>query len=129
MLEEIKVISKYVKETDNASLKNNILFGQWLSKARSRYKYIKNKDLPQQFDKWIHKECGMVKQTIYNYINLSKLMCIALKLCGCRVSKTYFINNHKSLMTYFQNEENAAWRHRFDCKCSDCNAYFFGMEF
>ena len=40
----------------------------------------KNKDLPKQFDKWVHKECGMVKQTIYNCINRYKLMCIALKL-------------------------------------------------
>ena len=72
MLEEIKVISKYVKETKNASLKNNILFGEWLSNARNRYKYLKDMDLPKQFDKWVHKECGMVKQTMYNYINLYK---------------------------------------------------------
>ena len=51
ILEEMKVISKYVKETENASLKNNILFGEWLFNARNCYKYIKNKDLPQQFDK------------------------------------------------------------------------------
>ena len=51
MLEEIKVISKYVKETENASLKNNVLFGEWLSNARNRYKYIKNMDLPKQSDK------------------------------------------------------------------------------
>ena len=70
MLEEIKVISKYVKETENASLKNIVLFGEWLSNARNRYKYIKNMDLPKQFDKWVHKECGMVRQTMYNYINL-----------------------------------------------------------
>ena len=56
-------------------------------------------------------------------------MCIAPKVCGCRVSMTYFMNNHKALMTYFQFEENMPWKHRFDCKCSDCNAYFFGMEF
>ena len=29
ILEEMKVISKYVKETENASLKNNFLFGEW----------------------------------------------------------------------------------------------------
>ena len=63
ILKEMKVISKYVKETDNASLKNNILFGKWLFNARSCYTYIKNKDLPQQFDKWLHKECGIQKQT------------------------------------------------------------------
>ena len=127
MLEEIKVISKHVKETENVSLKNNVLFGEWLSNARNHYKYIKNMDLPKQFDKWVHKECGMVKQTMYNYINLYKLMCIAPKLCSCRVSMTYFIKNHKTLMTYFQNEKNIPWKHRFDCKCRNCNAYFFGM--
>ena len=31
-------------------------------------------------------------------------------------------------MTYFQNEENIPWKHQFDCKCSNCNAYFVGME-
>ena len=31
-------------------------------------------------------------------------MCIAPKLCGCSVSMTSFIKNHKTLMTYFQNE-------------------------
>ena len=95
------VISKHVKETENVSLKNNILFGEWLSNARNRYKYIKNMDLPKQFDKWVHKECEVVKQKMYNYINLYKLMCITLKLCGCRVNMIYFIKNHKTLMTYF----------------------------
>ena len=99
MLEEVKVISKHVKKTENVSLKSNALFVEWLSNACNRYKYIKNMDLPKQFDKWVHKECGIVKQTMYNYINLFKLMCIATKLCGCRVSMTYFIKNHKTLMT------------------------------
>ena len=67
----------------------------------SCYKYIKNKDLPQQFDKWLHKECGIVKQTMYNYINLYKLACIAPKLFACRVSMTYFIGSCKTFMTYF----------------------------
>ena len=124
----MKVISKYVKETENASLKSNILLGEWLFNARTCYKYIKNRYLLQQFDKWLHKECGVVKQTMYNYINLYKLTCIAPKLCGCRVSLTYFISNYKILMTYFQNEEKTPWKHEFSCKCSDCNVYFFGME-
>ena len=103
-LEEMKAMSKYVKESKNMSLKNNTLFGELLSNARSRYKYIKNKDLPQRFDKWVHKECGIGKQTMHNYINLYKLMCVAPKLCGCRVNMTYFVKNNKSFMTYFQNE-------------------------
>ena len=82
-------------------------------------------DLPKQFDKWVHKECEIVKQTMYNYINFYKLMCIAPKPCGCRVSKTYFIKNHKTLMTYFQNEENILWKHRFYCKCSNWRVIFF----
>ena len=129
ILEEMKVISKYVKETENMSLKNNILFGEWFLNARSRYKYIKNKDSPKQFDKWVHKECGIVKQTMYNYINLYKLVCIAQKLCVCRVNMTYFIISHKTLMTYFKNAEKTPWKHQSDCKCNDCNVYFFGMEF
>ena len=68
------------------------------------------------------------EQTMYNYINLYKLAYIAPKLCGCRVSMTYFIGNYKILMAYFQNEEKTTWRHDFKWECSDCNVYFFGME-
>ena len=87
------------------SLKNNTYFGEWLSNAGRRYKYIEKKDSPLQFTKWIYKECGIGKQTIYNYINLYKLMCVAPKLCGCRANMTYFIKNYKILMTYFENED------------------------
>ena len=111
------------------SLKNNTLFGEWLSNARSCYKYRKKKDLPQQFDKWVHKVCGIRKLTMHNYKSLYKLMCVAPKPCGCRVNVTYFIKHCKSLMTYFQNEGQMPWKHQFDCKCDDCNAYFSGMEF
>ena len=129
ILEELKVISKHTKKTESMSLKNSILFGEWLPNERSCYKHIKKKDLPQQFDKWVHKEFGIVKRTMHNYINLYKLVYIAPKLCGCRVNMTYFIKNRKSLMTYFQNEEQTPWKHQFDCKCDYCNAYFFGMKF
>ena len=57
----MKVILKPVKETENMSLKNSAIFREWLSNARSRYKHIKNKDLLQQFDKWVHKQCGIIK--------------------------------------------------------------------
>ena len=89
----------------------------------------KKKDLPQQFDKWVHKKCGIGKQTMHNYINLYELMCITPKLCGCRVNMTHFIKNHKILMTYFQNEGQMPWKHQFDCKCDYCNTHFCGMEF
>ena len=40
MFKELKVMSKYVQECENMSLKNNTLFGKWLSNAGRRYKYI-----------------------------------------------------------------------------------------
>ena len=43
ILEEMKVILKYVKETENASLKNDTLFGGWLLNAHSYNKYIKKR--------------------------------------------------------------------------------------
>ena len=84
-LEGLKAISKYVNESGNMSLKNNTLFGEWLSNARSRYKSIRKKNLPTRLKKWVHKECGIGKQTIHNYINLYKLMRVAPKLNMIRV--------------------------------------------
>ena len=89
------------------SLKNKDLIGEWLSlagKAFRRDKFIKGKDLPQRFDDWTYRECGIKKQTIYNYRNLYKLMSVAPKLLGCRVNMTYFVKNHDILTTYFENE-------------------------
>ena len=57
--EELKAISKHIKEGENMSLKNKALFGEWLSfagKAFRRDKFIKGKNLPQRFDDWI---CGI----------------------------------------------------------------------
>ena len=81
--EELKAISKYIKEDENMSLKNKALFGEWLSvagKAFKRDKFIKRKDLPQRFDDWIYRECGIKKQRIYNYRNLYKLMNVLMSV-------------------------------------------------
>ena len=56
-------------------------------------------------------------------------MCVAPKLCGCRVNMTCFIKDYKSLMAYFQNEGQMPVKHQFDCKCGDSNTCFSGMEF
>ena len=56
-------------------------------------------------------------------------MHVAPKLLGCRVNMTYFIKNYESLMTYFEIAGQLSWKHSFECKCDDCNSYFFGMEF
>ena len=129
IFKELKVMSKYAKESETISLKNNSLFGEWLLNACRRYKYIKKKDSPKRFDEWVYKECGIGKQAIYNYINLYKLICVAPKLCGCRVNMIYFIKHCKSLMTYLQNELQIPWKHQLDCKCGACNTYLFGIEF
>ena len=52
--EEIKVMSKCIKEGDNMGLKNNALFGKWLSHANESYKYIKKKDMLRRFEDWIY---------------------------------------------------------------------------
>ena len=76
------------------------------------------------------------KAKIYNYKNLYELVSVAPKLLNCRVNMTYFVKNHEILMTYFENEEQIPWKHRFYCKCEDYNSYVFetnaspfGMEF
>ena len=102
--ERLKAILKHIKENENMSLKNKTVFGEWLSvagKAFRRNKFIKGKNLTQRFDDWIYRECGMGKQTIYNYRNLFKLMNVAPKLLGCRVNLEYFVKNHEIL---FWNE-------------------------
>ena len=111
IFKELKAMSKYIKEGENMSLKNNTLFGEWLSNAGRRYKYIKKEYLLQRFGKWVYKECGIKKQTIYNYINLYKLMCLAPNLLGCRVNMTmkYDYYNYESLMTYFGNKGQISW--------------------
>ena len=137
--EELKAISKSMKKDENRSLKNKSLFGGQISvagKAYKRDKLIKGKNLPQRLDDWIYRECGIKKQTIYNYRNLHELMSISPKLLNCRVNMTYFVKNHENLMSYFENEEQIPWKHQFDCECDGCNSYFFeinaspfGMEF
>ena len=113
------------------SLKNKPLLGERLSFAGKAFRcdtFIKGKDLPQRFDDWIYRECGIKKQIIYNYRNLYKLMSIAPNLFGSRVNMTYFVKNHDILITYFENEGQIPWKDPIDCECHNCNSYFFGME-
>ena len=127
--EELKDLSKSIKENENTSLKNKFLFGGCISIAAKAYKHDKirkKKNLPHPFEDWIYRECGIKKQTIYNYKNLYKLMSIASKLFNCRVNMTYFVKNYEIIMGYFEeNEEQIPWRHHFNCECEDCSFYFF----
>ena len=90
-------------------------------------KLIKRKNLSQRFDDWMYRECGMKKRRIYNYKNL-ELISVAPKLLNCQVNTTYFVKNHEILMTYFENEKQIPWKHRFDRECGDCNSYFFEIN-
>ena len=96
--EELKIISRYIKDGENMSLKNKALFGGWIAVARMVYKrdkFIEAKSLPQRFDYRMDKEFKIKKQTIYDYINLYELMSVAPKLLNCRENMTYFVQNYE----------------------------------
>ena len=100
-----------------------MLLGGWASTAAKAFRREKNRGEPGQFEDWMERECGMKKQTIYNYINLYKLMRIAPKLMNYRVNMTYFIQYHENLMNYFE-EHDETWKHNVSCDCEACNSYF-----
>ena len=72
MSDYLKTFSKSVIEVENMTLKNKVLLGGWISKAAKvfRRNRMRGKNLPNWFEDWIFKECGIKKQTIYNYKNL-----------------------------------------------------------
>ena len=102
------------------TLKNKVLLAGWVltvTKVFRRDK-MRGKDLPNRFEDWMLRECGMKKQTIYNYKNLCKLMIIAPKLFNCLVNITYFVKNHDILLIYFEEiEEQTPWKHSTNCVC------------
>ena len=73
----LKSYSKFDIEVEN--IKNKLLFGAWLSTAAKVFRRdkMRGKNLPNRFEDWILRECGIKKQTIFNYKNLYKLMIIA----------------------------------------------------
>ena len=110
------------------SLMNKALLGGWIStfaKVFRREKDIRGENLPGRFEDWMYEECGMKKQTIYNYKNLYKLMRIARKLMNCRANMTYFVLNHDILFNYINEEnEEQSWKHSVSCDCEGCGSYF-----
>ena len=90
-----------------------------------RDKNMLGENLPGRFEDWMHRECGIKKQTIYNDKNLYKLMRLALKLLNCRENMTFFVKNHEILFSYFEeNEEQIPWKHNFSFHCETCSSYF-----
>ena len=109
------------------SLKNKVLLDGWISAAAKLFRRDKNmrgENFPGQFEDWMYRECGIKKQTIYNYKNLYKLMRIILKLVNCRVSMTYFVKNNEIFINYIKDNEEEPWKHSISCDCEDCNSYF-----
>ena len=65
------------------SLKNKVLLGGWTSTAAKVFRRDKNvhgKNLLGRFEDWMYNECGIKKQSTFNYKNLYKLMRSAPKL-------------------------------------------------
>ena len=81
MPDYLKTFSKSVTEVENMTLKNKVLLGGWISTAAKVFRRdrMRGKNLPNRFEDWMFKECGIKKQTIYNYKNLYKLMIIVPK--------------------------------------------------
>ena len=90
----LKTFSKSIKENENMSLKNKVLMGGWISTAARAFRCNKNtlgENLPSRFEDGMYRECGLKKQTIYNYKNLYKLMRLAPKLLNRRVNMTFLL--------------------------------------
>ena len=110
------------------SLKNKVLMGGFISTAPRVVRRDKNmlgENLPVRFEDWMYRECGIKKQTIYNYKNLYKLMRLAPKLLNCRVNMTFFVKNHEILFSHIEeNEEQIPWKQNVCCECETCSSYF-----
>ena len=110
------------------SLKDKILMGGWISTAAKVFRRDKNmrgENLPGRFENQMYRECGIKKQTIYNYKNLYKLMRLTLKLLNCKVNMTFFVKNHDILFNYFEEkEEQIPWKHNVCYDCETCSSYF-----
>ena len=91
----------------------SILLGSWILMVAKAYRRDK---IMGKFEDWIYRECGLKKQTSYNFRNLYKCMSVAPELMNCRVNTTYFVKNHEILLNYFEeNEEQIPRKHEFYC--------------
>lgn len=60
-------------EVKKMSLKNKALLDGWILtavKVFRKERNIRGENLLDRFEEWMYKNCGMKKQTIYNYRNL-----------------------------------------------------------
>ena len=101
------------------SLKNKALLDGWIltaAKVFIKQRNIRGENLLDRFEEWMYKNCGMKKQTIYNYRNLQELMRTALKIMNCRVNMMHFVRKPEILINYFEENEEP-WNHSVSCDC------------
>ena len=105
----LKTFLKSIKENENMSLKNKTLMGGWISTAAKvfrRDKDMRGENLPGRFKDWMYRECGIKKQTIYNYKNLYKLMRLPSKLLNCRVNMTFLLETTRLFLVILKKKKN-----------------------
>ena len=101
--EDLKTFSKSMKEDENMSLRNKVLFGGSISTAAKAYRH----------DKIIKKRICLIDLKI-RYTE-----------CNCRVNMTYFVKNYEILLGYFEeNEEQIPWKHNICCTCEALSLTF-----
>ena len=125
--EDLKTFSKSMKEDENMSLRNKVLFGGSISTAAKAYRHDKiiKKRICLIDLKIRYTECKIKKQTIDDYRNLYKLMSVAPKSLNCRVNMTYFVKNYEILLGYFEEyEEQIPWKHSIYCTCEALSLTF-----
>ena len=125
--DSLKTLLKSIKESENISFKNKVLLGGWTSTAAKvlrRDKNVHGKNLLGRFEDSMYNECGIKKQTTFNYKNLYKLMRSAPKLKNYRVNMTHLVKNHGILINYFEGNKEQSWKHSVSCDCEACNSYF-----
>ena len=85
---------------------------------------VSGKALPNRFEDWIQRECGIK----------NKQSAVIKNWVGWRA----FLQSHltaeliqrillKILINYFQNS-HTPWNHVSNCSCQDCNSYFTDTE-
>ena len=113
--DSLKTLLKSIKESENMSFKNKVLLGGWTTAAKvlRRDKNVHGKNLLGRFEDSMYNECGIKKQTTFNYKNLYKLMRSAPKLKNYRVNMTHFVKSHEILINYFEENKEQSWKQRF----------------
>ena len=77
MSDYLKTFSKSVIEVENMTLKNKVLLRVWLSTAAKVFRRdkMRGKNVPNRFEDWMFRDCGIKKQCIIIKIFISYNNC------------------------------------------------------